>query len=109
MTVVAVVGLLGALAAGPERAPRWVEVILAPSGRKEALLFRSLVPAPVAGWLGLRPLESYALPAARVAIEPRPTCTVRVLPAGPLVDPGMVLDVPQDVDPGMTLPSRCAE
>jgi hypothetical protein len=92
MTVGAVVGLLGALAAGPETAPRWVEVLLTPWGRMErVLVFGSLVRAP------------------RLAIAPRPTCTVRALPADPHVDPGMVLDVPGDVDPGMTVPSRCAE
>ena len=108
MTVGAVVGLLGALAAGGPQAA--VEVTWTPSGRREAaVVFGSLVPAPKAGSVRLELVPSHPLPAARLAVEPRPTCTVRVLPADPHVDPGMVLDVPQDVDPGMTLPSRCAE
>jgi hypothetical protein len=112
MTVRAVVGLVGALAAGsgPETAQHWVEVIVTPSGRREvALPFGSLVPEPKAGSGPVKPVRSDTARLARPEGAQRPTCTVRVLPADPRVDPGMAVTAPQDVDPRMTVTSRCAE
>ena len=47
-------------------------------------------------------------PSTAFARTAPPVCTVRVVAPDPSVDPGMAIAATREVDPRMTIPSRCA-